>query len=478
MRQGLQQGVRQEMTLLPRMLQSIEVLQLALGELEPFLQQAVLENEALALEPGAEGAGEAGAEKASAHTDPGDSGDSGDDARGEAGGGLGRARGEASDRHAAWMESLPGAEGGLVEHLLDQVALGDCADELEPWVRFCVRALDESGVLSLSDAELLRLAADEGIEGADADGAALLGRAIAFVQTLEPRGVGGRDIVEVLLLQLDPDEDGYGLLCRLLEEFLEDVARNKLPAVARGLGIDLARLEELLGRLRELDPRPAAGLSSEPAPTIVPDVVVREAEDGTGEFEVHVVSSGLPAIRLDGDVQELASDPRQPAGVRSYLRDKLDRARWILRAVEQREETLLRVASWIFERQQAFLRRGPSELVPLTMTTCSEDLGIHLSTVSRAVAGKYAETPWGVRSLRELFPAAAAGSDDVARGSVQESLQRLIDAEDTHAPLSDDELVRRLATLGFKVARRTVAKYRRELGIPSSYRRRRYDAAG
>ena len=449
MRQGLQQAARQEMQLQPRMLQAIEVLQLAMGELEPFLREAVLENEALRLED--RGAAEQGAPAGERWT----------------------ADAGATDRHAAWLDSLTGEREGLDEHLLAQLGLSGADDEELPWVRFVIGALDASGHLTISDAELLEIAEEEGLAG----GVDRLGRAIARVQAMEPRGIGGRDTVESLLLQLDPEEEGYALLCRLLEDFLDDIARNKLPAVARALGIDLTELSPLLERLRELDPAPGLALSGSSAPPIRPDVVVEFAEGRPERPILRVVHSGLPAVALDEDVLALARDPEQPVGIRRYLRDKVERGRWLLEAVEQRERTLLRVATWIFQRQTAFLEHGPRHVVPLTMTSAAEDLGLHVSTISRAVAGKYAETPWGIQSLRSLFPAAAVGQPAVARGGVQDALRRIIEAEDPEHPLSDDELVVRLRSAGFKVARRTAAKYRTELGIPSSYRRRRYPEA-
>lgn len=450
----MQQGLRQEMQLLPRMLQSIEVLQLAVGELAPFLQEAALENEALVID-----------ERPAREVDP---------VAGRAAGPRGEGE-ERSDRHAAWLESLPEDAGGLAEHLEEQLSLCDIEPDVEPWVRLVIHALEPSGELALSDEALLEMAREQGLSGEHGT----LGRAIAHVQGLEPRGVGGRDMVEMLLLQLDPEDVDYALMARLLEECLEDVATNKLPLVARALSIDLETLSGLLGRLRSIDPAPGAAFSGHTPPPIVPDVVVERLgeadEPDAGErFEVRVLSSGLPAVSIDEGVRALSRDPAQESGVRRYLRDKLEKASWILEAVEQRQRTLLRVASWIFEHQKAFLREGQRAIVPLTMTACAEDLGLHLSTVSRAVSGKHAETPHGIVALRALFPTAAVGRPEASRGSVQEALAELVSGEDPEQPFSDEDLARALKARGFAVARRTAAKYRKELGIPSSYRRRRY----
>jgi RNA polymerase sigma-54 factor len=328
------QGVRQEMLLLPRMLQAIEVLELSAAELDGFLARAAEENEALVLEPAPPAALPAP---------------------------RGRASAEASDRHAAWLESQPAQDDGRLAALLAQVDLLELKAEDEAWVRLVVRALDENGYLSLDDEELLALAAAEGLGG----GARELGRAIAAVQGLEPRGIGGRDMVEALLLQLDADDPDYALLCRLLEEFLEDLARNKLPRVSRALGIDLERLHELLGRLRGLEPAPGKGADGAASPPLVPDVIVRGGAEG---FEVHVDRSGLPAVRIDEDVRALARDRTLSREVSGYLRAKVQRARWLVEALEERQRTLLRIARVLFERQGAW--RGSSPRRPGGSTRC------------------------------------------------------------------------------------------------------------
>ena len=291
------------------------------------------------------------------------------------------------------------------------------------------------------------------------------------MQGLDPRGVGGRDTVEALLLQLDPAEDDYRLLCRLLEEFLEDVARNKLPAVARGLEVDVARLNELLVRLRELDPAPGFAHAGGSPPPIRPDVLVERTDHG---FEVRIDQSGLPPVALDEDVRAMSRDRDQPAEVRQYLREKLERARWLVDALEQRKRTLQRIASWTFQKQRVFLEKGPSHLVPLSMGEVADALGIHVSTVSRGVSGKYADTPFGIFPMRQFFQKSAGGSTEVVRGTVQEALAAIVEGESPEAPLSDDDLAAELSRRGYEVARRTVAKYRKELSIPSSYQRRRY----
>jgi RNA polymerase sigma-54 factor len=441
-RLGLSQhaGVRQEMQIQPRMLQSVEVLQLPATELESYLLRAVEENEALTLvESPREAAPPAGPRGSAAD----------------------------SDRHAAWLESHAAPDQGLADSLLEQLALVDLDADLRPYVELVIEHLDPGGILVPSDEELLAAAAERGLEPS----LALLGCAIATVQRLEPPGVGGRNAVEALLLQLDPHDADYGELCLLLEDFLDDVARNKLPAVARAMGVDLDRLAELIARLRELRLSPGAELAPAASPAIKPEVLVTASGAG---FEVRVDQSGLPAVEIDDGVRAVARDRAHPESVRHYLRDKLDRARWLVEAVEQRRRTLLRIAQAVFSHQRGFLDEGPGHLRPLRMNELADRLGIHVSTVSRAAAGKYVETPHGVFPLRHFFQAAGGSEDATARSDVRAVVGEVVAAEDASNPLSDGDIVKALAARGLKVARRTVAKYRGELGIPSSYRRRTY----
>ena len=437
---GLQLATQQRMVLQPRMLQAVELLQLPSQDLEAWLHQAAEGNEALALEaPEVEPSyelGEARRSRASAQA--------------------------ASDAHEAMLQNAPARGASLVQLVEEQLALAELPADLEDWVRFLIGRLDAAGFLSESDEELLLAAADAGLPG----GVLNLGKAIACLQGLEPRGLGARDAIEAMLLQLDPLAADYFACCRLLEEFVEDLARNRLPKVAGCLGVPLDELRRLIDQLRDLDPRPVGHLVEVVAPVIQPDVRVEGGHEG---FEVLVERSALPAVSIEPGVAELARDRAQTAEVRSYLRGRLDEARAVVDAVQQRGVTLVRVSRSLFERQLAFLKNGPGSLQPLAMAVVAEDLGLAVSTVSRAVAGKYAQTPWGIFPLRHFFQAEAGG---VAQDGVRAALQKLVDREDPSAPLSDDDLMAALERGGVSVARRTVAKYRKELGIPSSYRRR------
>lgn len=433
--------MRQEQVLLPSMLQSIQLLQLATTDLSLFLERAAEENVALSVERPSGG-----------YTNSASATSSGADA---------------TERYDAWLSSQPDRDPGLTEVLEDQLAWLNVSQSLDPWVRHVIGFLEGSGLLETADETLLGEAANSGLVGDAGD----LGRAIAIVQSMEPRGVGGRDQVEALLLQLDPKHADYELLAQLLESHLEDLTRNKLPKVARAMGLELERLEDLLAELRGLQLSPGAQYSDGGEPALLPDLYVEEGESG---WELRLEEGSLPTVKVDADVETLAREKELDREVKQYLKQRVEEARWIVDAVEQRRRTLLRVARATFAHQTAFLTDGPKALRPLRMTAIAEELEVHLSTVSRAVAGKHVVTPFGLLSLRSFFQGAGGGNEDQARNSVRDTVGALIEAEDDAAPLSDEDLVAALAEQGSKVARRTVAKYRKELGIPSSYRRRKY----
>ncbi|MCP3916925.1 MAG: RNA polymerase factor sigma-54 [bacterium] len=446
-RMGMDMGMgmrgEQQMLLQPRMLQSIQVLAMPSLTLDGWLLEAAERNEALCLDG------------------PGPS---------SSDGGARRGTRADSDAHDEMLRNQPDRLPSLADVVEGQLATAELDPELADWVRLLVGCLDERGFLAPSDDQLLALAIEHGLTDGE-HGRDRLGPAIAALQRLEPRGIGARDAIEALLLQLDPDDPDYSLLCALLEDFVEELAKNKLPAVARALDLDVEELTRLIDTLRELDPRPASRLVEQSAPVVIPDVLVETTGNG---YEVTVARSALPAVGIDPDVASLAKDTDATREVRSYARKKVEEARWIVEAIEQRGVTLLRVARAVFEHQHEFLERGPGHLVPLRMGAVAEELELHLSTISRAVAEKYSQTPWGIFPLRSFFQARTGGDDGPARDDARELVRKVVAEEDKSAPLSDDDIAAELERRGLSLARRTVAKYRKELGLPSSYRRRQY----
>lgn len=451
------------MILAPRMLQSIEVLTLPAMDLEGWLSTQAESNEALLVEP----------------PDGGLDGTVAADPSWESGSGrASAARSKATDEHYALLQAQPGPELSLSDQIEAQLASRELGSELTSWVRFLVGCLDEGGLLSVSDEQLVELSLDSGLPYAGAAaGRSLLADAIAELQQFEPRGIGARSSVEALLLQLDPSDRDYGLLCSLLEDFLFELSRNQRPSVASKLGLELAELDRLLGVLERLDTRPAASMVGQTAPALTPDLIAL-SEDGGESFGVELTRGALPRVSVDPLAEELLSGFERGSEARAYLAEKVEKARWVLEAVEMRGVTLLRVAQVALRHQAAFLRHGPTSLLPLSMKDVAAELELATSTVSRAVAGKTVQTAWGIVTLRSLFQTTAgeaamgqaASSTEAVRGRVK----ALVGAEDPASPHSDEALLQALVAEGHNVARRTVAKYRGELGIPSSYRRKRH----
>ena len=436
--QNLSARQEQRMALQPRMLQGIELLQLPAGELMEWLEEAARNNDALKVERPQEMA------------------------RSSRGGA------EATRRHDHALQNHPAREAGLQESLYEQLAIRELDRDLNDWVSFLIGCLDSTGLLSLSDEQCISFAAEAGLAVKDE----LLGKSIAVLQSFEPCGVGGRDAVEAMLLQLDPMGPQYPLLCRLLEDFLDELAKNQRPQVARSLGVSLDELEGLLGDLSDLDPCPGRSQCDETAEVIHPEVLVEPCPDGS--WEVDLQSDSLPRVSVEGEYRTMLKDAE--GELASYLRERVRDARNIVDAVHQREETLLRVSQSVFRRQYAFLEEGPTSLKPLRMNELAEELNLHPSTISRSVAGKHVQTPWGVHPLRWFFQAGGPRDEEQALDTVREAVREVFAAEDSHAPLSDEEAAELLKERGIDAARRTVAKYRNELEIPSSYRRRRFSS--
>lgn len=448
--QGMQH--RQDMVLAPRMLQSIEVLSLPLADLEGWLSDEAESNEALLVDAPVADQGDSWLEPMRS----------------------GAANAKASDDHYALLQAQPDKATSLADLIDAEIASQGLRPELASWVRFLTGCLDDSGLLTVDDDRLRELAeeAELPLSGTRA-GDSLLADAIGALQQMEPRGIGARSSVEALLIQLDPEDDDYALLCALLEDFLVELSRNQRPSVASQLGLEIAELNRLLGVIERLDLRPASSFDTQSAPVLHPDVLVLPDGD---VYTVELSRGALPAVSIDPVAEELLGEIDRGTDARRYLAAKVEKAKWVTEAVQMRGATLLRVAEAALSKQARYLKEGPKALVPLAMKDVAAELDLATSTISRAVSGKTVQTPWGIVALRTFFQTSAGdpGKAKAATGAVRERVRALITAEDAFDPLSDEAIVEALIASGETVARRTVAKYRKELGIPSSYRRKRH----
>lgn len=291
------------------------------------------------------------------------------------------------------------------------------------------------------------------------------------IRYLEPVGIASKSLEEALLVQY---EDRYGknpVVEKLLTQYLEDLAKKGEEFVAKELGISVDELKEIISNLGTLNPYPTINYSSDIQQYIEPDVYIYDRGD---HFEIVVNETGIPEVKLTNKYKRLISHKDLSPEAKEFLKDKMEKARGIIEAIQQRKENLLKITQAIVEKQGEFLRKGREYLKPLTLKDIAEKVGLHESTISRTVNSKYALTPQGVLPLKAFFSSKLQTSNgDISTEKVKYMIQELIEKEDKKKPLSDQAIVNILKEKGIKIARRTVTKYREELGIPDSRTRRK-----
>ena len=346
-----------------------------------------------------------------------------------------------------------GLEETLVSFLSRQLDRRRLDGDTRRLAEYLIRCLDDDGYLRVP---LEELSGDIPLER--------LEEALSLVRTLEPAGVGAADLSQCLALQLERiGETGPALA--IVRDHLDQLAQRHYRAIAGQLGVTPEQVEQARLTIRELDPRPGAVFQrTGQIQYIQPDLVVEERE---GRLAVRSARGERPPFHVSRYYQKLLEQSADPE-VRDYLTEKLRQADNVLWAARQRESTLTRCAQVILERQEGFFRSGPEALAPLRMAEAAQALGVHESTVSRAVREKYLQCPQGLYPLSYFFSRAAGTGEDVSAAAARTLLRRVIDEEDKSAPLSDQQLCQRLAREGCALSRRTVAKYRGELGIPSA----------
>jgi RNA polymerase sigma-54 factor len=296
---------------------------------------------------------------------------------------------------------------------------------------------------------------------------------LGLIHGFEPTGIGARDLSECLALQLR-EEDRYDPCMQALVAHLDLLARRDFAALRRACGVDEEDLAEMVGELRRLDPKPGLRFGGAPIQPVVPDVYVRNAADGSWAVELN--SDVLPRVLVNQTYFAKVSRSAKKEPEKAYLADCMQTANWLTRSLEQRAKTILKVASEIVRQQDAFLALGVEHLRPLNLRTVADAIGMHESTVSRVTSNKYVSTPRGIFEMKYFFTAAIAGtrgSDSHSAEAVRFRIKQMIEAESPDDVLSDDAIVQKLRDSGIDIARRTVAKYREGLRIPSSVERRR-----
>jgi RNA polymerase sigma-54 factor len=376
---------------------------------------------------------------------------------------------EGDKKHDA-MQNMASRPQSLQDYLNDQLAFMEGSPEQLELARYLIANLDAHGRLTTPLEELAKLAQPPATP-AEAE------RALRVVQKLDPPGVGARDLYECLLLQLTPETPHREVVAALIRNHMDDVNHNRLPIIQRRTGYDLVVIKEAIEVLRHLNPDPGAQFSSDNIPYVTPDIKVERDEDGS--YTIRLMDDWLPSVFISRRVVELYRDKSTDPKDREYLKRKIQSAQWLLESIEQRRGTLEKVTRAIIQHQKAFLDNGPEYIEPLKMQQIADQVGVHVTTVSRAVDDKWVDTPRGIFPLKRFFGGGThtVSGEEVAWETIKQKLLEVIDKEDKANPLSDEDLVTKLQEGGYPVARRTVTKYRKMLKIPSSRQRKDWTLA-
>jgi RNA polymerase sigma-54 factor len=372
---------------------------------------------------------------------------------------------EEGDRKHDAMQNMASRPQSLEDYLEEQLSFLDATPDQLDLVRYLIANLTENGYLASTLEDLAQhydtVVTVEQLE-----------EALRLVQKLDPPGVGARNLRECLQLQLTPETPLRDILRVLIQNHLEDIEHNRLPAIQRRTGFDLNAIKEAIEALRHLNPRPGANFTSEQVHYVVPDIQVERTEDG--QYEVRLLDDWLPNISISRRYWELYKQKGGDPKTKEYLKRKIQAAQWLQESIEQRRSTLEKVTRAIIQHQKGFLDRGPEYIEPLKMQQIADQVGVHVTTVSRAVDDKWVQTPRGVFPLKRFFGGGThtASGEEVAWETIKQKLMEIIDKEDKANPLSDEDLVKKMGDAGYKIKRRTVTKYRKMLKIPSSRQRK------
>ena len=478
--------LRQEMKINPRLYQAMELLHLPLLDLQQRLKQEMTENPFLEV---VEGDTEQEVELDQDGVDEdGDEVDwesillDGFDAGGR------RAQYEARDFDLPTPSRAP----DLRDHLENQTQLLTLSGREQRIAQEIIGNIDDDGLLRCPLETIaedlngwLEDVRDVALEAAEDESPEELAAMLApfdvgeveamleIVQDMDPPGVGARDLRECLLIQLRESGEENELIRVMVDEHFDDLLSHRWANIARALGVAPRLVQDAADRLARLDPKPGLRYSPEPEHYIVPDLIVDKI---SGEYMVFANDTSMPQLRLARSYQEVARDKRLFQGEnKTFIKDKLNSASWMIQAIEQRRQTMLKVMQYIVERQRGFFENGVQHLRPLTLREVADHIEMHESTVSRVTNEKFVQTPRGVFSLKYFFSSGlstTSGTDISARG-VKAKMEALISGEDVRKPLTDMALVKLLRADGVRIARRTVAKYRDQIGIlPARMRKR------
>ena len=368
---------------------------------------------------------------------------------------------EEEEKRQFMFDSLV-AGTSLQETLLEQVRMSELSEEQRPIAALIIGNIDDYGYLK-SSVEELAFSANIGAEK--------VLEVLKTIQTFHPPGVGARDLRECLLLQLQRDRREKSLEYRIVDEFFDALGKRRLPEIARGTGEGVEDVQKSVARIGLLEPRPGRAFLPDNDQYILPEVFVSKVGD---EYVVTTNNEQIPHLRISNTYKDLMAQSDSSAEVREYIREKIRAGKFLIKSLHQRQQTILNIAREIVKRQREFMDNGVAFLKPMTMVQVAEVVGVHETTVSRAVSGKYMQTPQGIFEMKYFFTSGiqTATGEGMSNTSVKDMIAEIFRKEDPGKPLSDQEVVRMLSEKGIVIARRTVAKYRSELNIlPSNLRK-------
>lgn len=366
-----------------------------------------------------------------------------------------------------WMNQIPENTQSLFHYLIEQIHLNYRDTPLRKLSLFLVEFIDTNGYLTLSIEEAIKITQASYIEVLDA---------LTLIQMLEPAGVGARSLQECLMLQTERDDDAPNQAYLVLEEYFDELANRKWQKIEKKLGISLSDIQEIFDYIKKLDPNPGMIYQSYEDSLIYPDLVVK-VDKKNKNISVSSTKVGKPKVSFQSNYFEKMSREGGKE-VETYLKEKKSEFEWIKKSLEQRGDTILRVGEAIVKKQSDFFFESTHPLKPMKLKDLATELSLHESTISRAVNGKYLTTDFGVFELRSFFTIGLEQKNSeslVATSGIKELIKELVNDENKAKPLSDQKIVNYLHEQGIDISRRTVAKYREELGIQSSSKRKRFD---
>ena len=370
---------------------------------------------------------------------------------------------EAQDKRQFFFDSIAVQET-LQQNLVSQLNQTALNAGDRKTAELIIGNIDDNGFLQSTPEEM---ALSSGVPKEDFE------KMLALIQGFYPPGVGARDLRECLLIQLQREGRESGIEYKIVSEHMEDLGKRRFPEIARRMGISVEEVQEAANNIARLNPRPGQVFAAAPQNYVLPDVTVEKVD---GDYQIILNNEQIPHLRISNTYKDIIAQDNNGNEVKDYIRDKIRSGKFLIRSIHQRQQTISNIAHQIVSRQRDFFEHGPSHLKPMTMGEIADVVGVHETTVSRAVSGKYMATPQGIFEMKYFFTPGYQTStgESMSNTSVKEAILNLVKHEDGNAPLSDQEIVEILSQRGIPIARRTVAKYRTELNILPSHMRRKY----